>query len=608
MNDIVDASKAKNIANDLDAKIPETKSLFSEPQPAKSADMQPLIPDSAVGLSTSISTSTSTSEVVSPNIGNVFSEFRSSEDNKNGEGAKNDSTALLPVASEGGTLDLIVDDAIGHPIAGIGVKVLVRKEIIFIGKTDKNGRVPLIKNIPFGSIFEIHVRKDTGEYKFAALGKIEGSENTANLKSPKTKFEFVTYEHVGSPGKANEHKETTSNTHNQVATSRPQITGNLPRKPEVKAERAENGTPKAVVLFGLKDWFGRNALDGVAPRTDAGALDHLNRLIPFLEKQAGWKHTSESSDAIFAKMKNKTFVEPEAKDPRTSIGACNKYVKIALAFAGYGSGHIIGSNVSPARLMGDALTSAGFSNVTDSLPKVKISIGDETIEQIDLIFSMPGDIIVYKKRNAPNEAGHIDVRTYHGFGSDFFWQSTRNGFPDFRKYIVAGVNRQFSDNLAGIRLKSFLRIIKEKEAGGFKDPYHGLKFVPSQRDHPFVTFDDFSRHPSSAEENKPAGAYQIKYVSFDSVTKTMGWPQSFFPIDQDRAAIFLLQGRRHGPASDFPTRTALGYIFEGKVEQAINDTKLWNEWACLPGGGRQAQLTMDDVKREFAEYITEFLK
>lgn len=545
----------------------------------------------------------------SSNISDVFTGFKSDDESKDKSGsaeAPGGSSSLAK--SEGGTLDLIVDDAIGQPIAGIGIKVLVKKEVVFVGKTDEHGRVTPIKNLPFGSIFEVHVKKDNGEYKFAAIGKIEGSESTANLKSPKTRFEFSTYEHAGIAGKASEHKENVVKLHNQAATSRPQITGNVQKKPEVKAERNEDGVPKAVVQYGMKDWFGRNLLGGEAPRSNAAAFDHLNQLIQFLEKQAGWRHTGESSDAIFAKMRNKTFVEPEEKDPRTSIGACNKYVKIALAFAGYGAGHIIGNNVSPARLMGSPLTTAGFSDITESLPKVKISVDDETIDQVDLLYSMPGDIIVYKKRNAPNEAGHIDVRTYHGFGSDFFWQSTRNGLPDLRKYIVTGVFRQYSDILSIIRLKSFLSIIKEKEAGGFKDPYHGFKYIPSQRPNPFVTFDDFSRHPSSAQDNKPAGAYQIKYVTFDSVTKIMGWPKSFDRMDQDRVAIFLLQGRRAGPAREFPTRTALGYIFEGKVEQAINETKLWNEWACLPGGGRQAQLTMDDVKRKFAEYINEFSK
>jgi hypothetical protein len=306
-----------------------------------------------------------------------------------------------------------------------------------------------------------------------------------------------------------------------------------------------------------------------------------------------------TSDEIIVKMRKKTFVEPVSKLPKTSTGWCTKYVKVGLWYAGYGpANQSIGSGVSPARQMGPELLKAGFKEV--ALPKVKIHADQQIIEQPDITFALPGDVIVYQKTAAPNADGHIDVRTYHGFISDFV-SPTRNGFPDVRKYTVIGVYRKYSDTLAEARVKAFLRIIREHEAKGFVDPYKALKWENNQH----VCFSDMSRHPYAEPDlDKPAGAYQIKWRTFKGVINETGWVDSFASGDQDRAAIYLLQSK--SSSTSYPRRTALGYIMEGKPQQAINETGLWNLFAFLPGGGKQQLISMDNLKQAFDTYTKEY--
>ena len=285
---------------------------------------------------------------------------------------------------------------------------------------------------------------------------------------------------------------------------------------------------------------------------------------------------------------------------------CATYVKVGLWYAGYGpADKEIGRGVGPARDMGPALThqSAGFRNISASLPKIKITVGNTTTpEQPDITFSLPGDVIVYQKRADPTADGHIDVRTYHGFISDFVWPD-RNGLPDLRLYKVTGVYRKYSDTVAEARVKAFLRIIREHVTKGADDPYRALDKVGDK----FNTFTDMSKHPYAAsDKDYPAGAYQIGWRIFDRNIRDTGWPSSFEPHDQDRAAIYLLQGRSIGDG--YPKRTSLGYIMEGKVEQAVNDTKLWERFNFLPGGGKTQLIDMSTLKQTFDQYTAELSK
>lgn len=501
-----------------------------------------------------------------------------------------------------GALDLIIMDPHGDPISGLRIKMLIKKVEVFVGKTDAKGRIKTIENLKLGSVFEIHVQNDIGNYKLAAIGKIESEENYACLTSPKTRFEFTSYAHNGESGTAAEHKKKVIKSHNQQPASTPGITGNPDTKPTVQQNRNDNGHPVAAVIDGAANWYGIHNDKAVHPAQDA--LTKLNTLVAFMEHQATLDYrvlAPITSDEIIIKMRKKTFVEPVGKKPHQFTKWCAKYVKVGLWYAGYGPAtQSIGSGVQLARQMGPELIKAGFKEV--ALAKVKIHAGQQIIEQPDITFALPGDVIVYQKTAAPNEAGHIDVRTYHGFISDFVWPA-RNGFPDVRKYTVIGVYRKYSDTLAEARVKAFLRIIREHEAKGFADPYKALRWENNQH----VCFSDMSRHPyAESDINKPAGAYQIKWHTLRDDLKFTGWQATFIPLDQDRIAIYELQGRASG--TSYPRRTALGYIMEGQVEQAVNETKLWNLFAFLPGGGKQQQITIDALKQTFDIYTKEYAK
>ena len=516
-----------------------------------------------------------------------------------------------------GSLQLVVIDTIGHAIPALKMKMILKDAIIFIGETGNDGGI-FVENLPIGENIEIHVRTDDGTYKQIALATIGARVNVASLRSPKTKIELTSIYHQGEPGKATQKKEEIAQQHNQKPAKEPEITGRQQQKPSIQVERNDKGNPVARVSYGLADWFGLNRIDSAlwtvvksngknSASGTPSALEHLKRLVEFAEKQAGWKYLdTDTSDVIVAKMRRGALEAPSTKSLQKSLGLCNKYVKIALAYAEYGiNGAIVGSGISPAKLMGNELVKAGFINVTERLGKVEVTVGKDKVEQIDLVYALPGDIVVYAELRNPTSPGHIDIRTYHGFISDFIWPG-RNGFPDWKKYKVLGVYRKYSDELALARVKAFLRIIREHEAKGYKDPYRALRYDPSKGLNSHITFDDISSHPSDRRSNMPAGAYQIKYNTFNAVIDATGWPSTFTANDQDRIAVYLLQGRRVKDSS--PSRTALGYILEGKIEHAIKSTRLWLEWSCLPSEGKESQITMDEFNKKFIEYTGELSK
>ncbi|HJV87622.1 MAG TPA: hypothetical protein VJ698_19290 [Noviherbaspirillum sp.] len=398
-------------------------------------------------------------------------------------------------------------------------------------------------------------------------------------------------------------------------------------------------------------------------------LDRLQKLIDFVEHQVkldyspyrGKGGTTVNVINAYAKTNEPTF---ENKDPNRPKGLCQVYVKVALFKAGYTNGP---GWEGQAKTSGKDWLKYGFSDVSSTLPQVEITYEDalsptdwpqaeqclknaaalktpqrdgekqkklltakeiETAEktssavpvrkkevkymQPDLMYTLPGDVIVYEQVDPVelDPPGHVDIRTYHGFISDFVWPAIPSlGGPakSTKRYRVTGVFRKFSDTLALVRVQAFLRILREHEAKGFKDPYHALRYSPSERPS-HITFNDFSTHPYAEEKkNKPAGAYQIKLQTWEEVTKKMiGWPKDFSPSMQDRISILLLH-RRPYSSMPHPRRSALGYIMEGRIEEAINKTGLSNEWSCLPGG-RDSQMKMGDLKILFDQYVQECMK
>lgn len=396
-------------------------------------------------------------------------------------------------------------------------------------------------------------------------------------------------------------------------------------------------------------------------------LIRLNKLIAFTENQVlldykPYKTGGSPTLSVLNEYKKSDSPSFGKKPSNVSIGLCQPYVKIALFKSGYTNGP---GNESRAKTSGKDWLAYGFTDISSQLPQIEISyenviapkdlpkaidvakkrgalkrlkeqrrtqkkqMSDEEIasaekdipampdpttvvyRQPDIMYTVPGDVIVYEQVDPIEEdmAGHVDIRTYHGFLSDFVWPlfPSLGGPPKkTKRFRVIGIYRKASDCLAYARVRAFLQIVREHEAKGFSDPYRALKF-DSAANPPHITFSDYSTHPYAKDRrNKPAGAYQIKFETWEEVTKKLtGWPMEFNPDMQDRIALFLLH-RRPYESMPHPRRSALGYIMEGKVEDAVNKTKLWNEWACLPGGGRQSQMDMDELKSLFDRYVQEY--
>lgn len=546
-----------------------------------------------------------------------------------------------------GCLVIGINDPRGNPIPNLEYQVLIQNKTVYNGKTDADGKGDVIDNLKLGSVFDIQVKTDKGLYKKVATGSIQAEQNVATLTSPKTRFEFSTYLDTGKPGKAIEHRQKVIESHNQEPASTPTTSGNEGKKPTIKDDRNDAGQPVAIVVDGTTNWYGVNNGKAVPPSKDA--LGKLNTLVDFMEHQAKLdykampqtevtenpskgskkppkisKHDVTTAD-IITQMINKKFKEPKQKLFTASKGWCAKYVKVGLWYAGYGPAtEPIGNGTRLARSMGNDLVTAGFKNISATLPKIKIRSGNTSISQPDITYVLPGDVIVYEETAAPNAAGHIDVRTYHGFISDFVWPG-RNGFPNVKQYTVLGVYRKYSDTLAEARVKAFLKIIREHETEGFEEAekYFALPDGKDKETGKLVKrkFKSDDRHPFDDDKdnlpfkydikdfygniNASAGAYQLDWRTFNRAKEATGWPASFKQADQDRAAIYELQGR--STKADYPKRTALGYIMEGKIEQAVNDTKLWELFGCLPGG-KKAKLKMEEFKNEFDRYAKGFSK
>ncbi|MBU1481201.1 MAG: hypothetical protein KKH12_05940 [Gammaproteobacteria bacterium] len=200
--------------------------------------------------------------------------------------------------------------------------------------------------------------------------------------------------------------------------------------------------------------------------------------------------------------------------------------------------------------------------------------------QPDLIYTLPGDVIVYAKVDPVQleSAGHIDIRTYHGFLSDAAWAITPAlGSPPskYSRYKVIGVYRKISDTMAMVRVQAFLRLIREHVAGetSLKDQARSYQLKQYDKDakDPFADLNtEMKTHPyENSTKKTPAGAYQIDQKAFNDVHVMTGWPKTFSTVMQDRVAIYLLQAcpTKFAP---HPRRSALGYIMENKLDEAVN--------------------------------------
>jgi muramidase (phage lysozyme) len=414
-------------------------------------------------------------------------------------------------------------------------------------------------------------------------------------------------------------------------------------------------------------------------------IRRLQQLMAFTERQISLSYGAYKDDrtptldilAQYAKSDTPSF---PSKAPDKPLGMCQVYVKIALFRCGYTNSP---GNQPQAKTSGVDWLSAGFVDVSKSLPQIEITyeeaippkdlpkvgeildkraklkamkgsgktksnpISADEIQKLekgipdmpatttvkyvqpDLMYTLPGDVIVYEQVDPadPRAAGHVEIRTYHGFLSDFAVPGPtpalggRQRPGGKKRYKVIGVYRKTSDTMAMARVKAFLKAIRTKEAEGYSEA-EAYYSIPAGKDgngkylkrrffdtsaHPFSEWshENISKKDFYGRQNTSAGAYQTKESTWRQVLDATGWPIAFTPEMQDRIAIRLLQGRSE--EVNGIRRTALGYVMEGKVEDAIEKTHLWNEWSCLPHGA-ESKYTMAQLRSDFEKYLQEFIK
>jgi muramidase (phage lysozyme) len=144
-----------------------------------------------------------------------------------------------------------------------------------------------------------------------------------------------------------------------------------------------------------------------------------------------------------------------------------------------------------------------------------------------------------------------------------------------------------------VNVKAFLKLIRYAEHTREDDAVYYLLYG-GQR-----TFTDTSEHPLKepitawGRKSTSAGAYQIIHGTWLQAKK-QGVAQDFTPASQDRVALWLIR-----------SNSALGYVLEGKVEEAI--TRLRLQWSSLPGAS-QSKMQMAEAKRLFTKYVAEYTK
>lgn len=523
------------------------------------------------------------------------------------------------VESDAATLDLHVRDAHGDPIPNLEFRVIDRGPIrtlrsesaqpreVFKGKTDAGGRSPLITGLKLGTKFEIQVKKDDGTYKLAAIGPMEAQDTLACLKSPKVRFDFNTVSHHGSAGTADKRKKEIIKSHNQAAEPIAQVSRNPDIRPSINTDRDKDGNPKAIIKDGFPNMYGQNSNRTSAPNNGKADIDKVRALIDFGMEQASWMHQDITTAEIIEKMKGGRYQiegKKEANGYRGSIGRCNRYVKIALWRAGYSHNNgDIDKNISPAKNMGPALIRAGFTDITNQIP--------------DARWAAPGDVIVYEKIGTDSHVGHIDIRTYDGYLSDFF-----ETYLPFTKFRVIGIYRKYYDPLPELRVRAFLKVIRSREAEtvmkrfGDTESYRALPLSANTG----LMFDSFDTHPFADRSSKStaSGAYGVLVSTWRGYTEPdpkrfpnppvpiLGTGPRFSPTIQDRIAVASME--LHLGQGYYANKgvTELGLVRQGDIEKAASllATRQPYQWTSLPGG-TESKYTVSEMMADYQRFLKE---
>lgn len=394
---------------------------------------------------------------------------------------------------------------------------------------------------------------------------------------------------------------------------------------------------------------------------DQAVPEEVKELINVMEEQATWQWDvmleSSNSATIAAGLTKKSYEPILGKKKNAPADRCYPSVKIGLLRAKLVSG--INGDV-PAKGAGPWLLAQGFKDITKSLPDGRWAMPGDVIvyrytDAIEAVNrkKIEAALKVYEKQKAdyaerkieykkdldiwtagtsqrkneeieakknkkkyqspkapklgaeptpPNDKnyGHIDVRSYDGYMSDFM--ADRLGKAE--RYVVTGIYRKVFDPLPDLRVRAFLKALREWECHGIPDEkrYYRLQNPLNGS----LYFSNTSTHPYSDLASKNgsfSGAYQIHYNTWSDQVEKFGMPVDFSPATQDRMAVALIEGRH-----------ALGYIRKGQIREALLDTKLHNEWSSLPGGSdvrndirekKKYFFTVDDVIHRYNEFLNE---
>jgi muramidase (phage lysozyme) len=220
---------------------------------------------------------------------------------------------------------------------------------------------------------------------------------------------------------------------------------------------------------------------------------------------------------------------------------------------------------------------------------------------------------VYRKKGEPDAAGHIDVRTYDGYLSDF-WDS----YLPVSQFEVIGIYRKYFDPLPEKRMRAFLKVIRSREAealfvnSGDAASYTAL---PMTKKGAPPAFSDFKQHPfeGTASTSTAAGGYGITVKTWRAM---LSWvdvaagKDRFSPIVQDRIAIAIMElhpGQGYGAAAWQTTDpTSLALIRLGKVHEAATQlaTRRPIQWPSLPGGS-QTRYTFTEFDKDYEAFLAE---
>jgi len=147
------------------------------------------------------------------------------------------------------------------------------------------------------------------------------------------------------------------------------------------------------------------------------------------------------------------------------------------------------------------------------------------------------------------------------------------------------------------RMRAMLRLIRLDENGPVSDydAYHarygGADPMSDQDMIDYQAKDEKSINKrGTLEHHSAAGVYAITQLTWNEFSKVTG-VKSFFPRDQDRAALYLIN-----------IEHATQDIEAGNLGEAIR--KLKGRWPSLPGG-KQTHTDLKDVKIEFDNFVGE---